>query len=51
MAQQIGYSKKVMEHFMNPRNVGLIENADATARWAIQFAEISWRSSSKLKTT
>ncbi|NYT02618.1 MAG: Fe-S cluster assembly scaffold protein NifU [Methanosarcinales archaeon] len=28
MAQQIGYSKKVMEHFMNPRNVGVIENAD-----------------------
>ena len=25
---QIGYSKKVMEHFMNPRNVGVIENAD-----------------------
>lgn len=25
---QIGYSKKVMEHFMNPKNVGVIENAD-----------------------
>ena len=25
---QIGYSKKVMEHFMNPRNVGEVENAD-----------------------
>lgn len=25
---QIGYSKKVMEHFMNPRNVGTIENSD-----------------------
>jgi nitrogen fixation NifU-like protein len=26
--QQIGYSKKVMEHFMNPHNVGVIEDAD-----------------------
>lgn len=24
---QIGYSKKVMDHFMNPCNVGVIENA------------------------
>jgi nitrogen fixation NifU-like protein len=28
MAKQIGYSKKVMEHFMNPKNVGIIENPD-----------------------
>ncbi len=25
---QIGYSQKVMEHFMHPRNVGTIEDAD-----------------------
>jgi len=25
---QVGYSKKVMEHFMNPKNVGIIENPD-----------------------
>lgn len=24
----IGYSKKVMEHFMNPKNVGVIDNPD-----------------------
>ncbi|MDD5529466.1 MAG: Fe-S cluster assembly scaffold protein NifU [bacterium] len=25
---QIGYTGKVMDHFQNPRNVGVIENAD-----------------------
>jgi len=25
---QVGYSKKVMEHFMNPKNVGVIEKPD-----------------------
>ena len=29
---QIGYSKKVMDHFMNPRNVGTIENPDGVGR-------------------
>ena len=24
----VGYSKKVMEHFLNPRNVGVIKNPD-----------------------
>lgn len=32
MTQQIGYSKKVMEHFMNPRNVGVIEDPDGYGR-------------------
>lgn len=28
MVQQIGYSKKVMEHFMNPKNVGTMDDPD-----------------------
>ena len=30
MAEQIQYSSKVMEHFMNPKNVGVIEEPDGT---------------------
>jgi len=30
---QVGYSKKVMEHFMNPRNVGVIENLMDMESW------------------
>lgn len=29
---QIGYTKKVMDHFMNPRNVGSVDNADGVGR-------------------
>lgn len=32
MTQQTGYSKKVMEHFMNPRNVGVIDDPDGYGR-------------------
>jgi nitrogen fixation NifU-like protein len=28
MAQRVGYSKKVMEHFMNPKNVGTMDDPD-----------------------
>lgn len=28
----LNYSKKVMKHFLNPRNAGIIKNADAVGR-------------------
>jgi len=30
--EALGYSKKVIEHFMNPRNVGRIENPDGVGK-------------------
>ena len=27
------YSETVMDHFRHPRNVGVIENADASEKW------------------
>ena len=34
------YTDKVMDHFMNPRNVGEVENPDGEAQAATPLAEM-----------